>query len=151
MIIWIITGFALFLAVIFAFRAFLGYRVIERDAAADYRYKAANDMVSIDVTQDHYVKAYRRLHGPRGSAYIAISLLATTVLTLPLLGLLSFLFEYAWRLGGQDRAFEPGYLVWQFMIFGGMIVGWSLIAYFFARRYYKSAPISFEDELNCQF
>jgi hypothetical protein len=67
-------------------------------------------------------------------------LLLLSVLTWPLLKSLELIFEYGWRWGGQDRAYEPGYLVWQFMLFGGVIVGWAVIVYWGARLYHRGAP-----------
>lgn len=147
MVIYIALSFALLLLAGLAVRIWLGYRNLTSEAVTDFEYKRDQKMLDADYGQAAYVRAYRRLHAPRGAAYVLGILLACAALTFPMLGIMTFLFEYGWRLGGQDRTFEPGYLVWQFMLLAGLIIGWAMIAWYGARRYYRKSPGTMKDEL----
>ena len=48
----------------------------------------------------------------------------------------------------QSRVIEPGYLVWQFFLFFGMIAVWVAIAYLAARSYHRTAPGNLQYELD---
>jgi len=147
MLIYTIVGIALVLAVILGLRAVLGSRPLDAEARQDFRFREAEGLNDGKLTEDQYAKAYRRFHGPRGAAYASVTLFGIALLTAPLLGILSLLFEYGWRLGGQQREFEPGYLVWQFMLFMGMIAGWAILGWIGARFYHRSAPVSLQAEM----
>jgi hypothetical protein len=147
MILLVIITALLLVAVICAVIARLGYRALGAAARKDYAYKTEHDMVGSAVDEAGYVRAYSRVHAPRRAAYMAGTLALMALLTGPFLALLTFVFEYSWRLGGQDRAYEPGYLVWQFMLFGSVIAGWAFIAFLGARRYYKRLPATLDGEI----
>jgi len=136
------------LAVIFIFRAIWAWQQVRRDAQADYDYKHANGMVPDMVDRSTYEQIYRRVYGPRGPVHVAGAMVAILVIT----PLAMFGFEaglnLAYNLSGQSRVIEPGFLVWQFFLFFGMIAVWVGIAYFAARQYHRSAPGSLQFELD---
>lgn len=136
---WAILLFAL-IGLLYALRAFLGFREVARDAEADYDYKQERGMLDGRLSRESYIKLFKRLHNPRRPAYIATALFAILLLTWPIFGALSFLLEQLYQLSGRDRVFEPGFLVWQFCIFFGVIFSWTAITYFVARRYHLHAP-----------
>lgn len=132
----------------YAVQAYLGFRNVERDAENDYDYKQERSMLDGRLSRESYIKLFKRLHSPRRPAYIAATIFLIIVLTWPIMALLSVLLEQLYQFTGQNRVFEPGFLVWQFMIFFGMIFSWVGIAYFMARRYHLHAPgtTSYETE-----
>lgn len=135
-----VFGLFLGLAAIFASKYALSLRGLSDIASEEYDHRVGKGYDFNGASKAAFVRAYRRVYGPRASLYCAVTLLLLSVLTWPLLKSLELLFEYGWRWGGQDRAYEPGYLVWQFMLFGGLIVGWALIVYWGARLYHRGAP-----------
>lgn len=147
MLVYGVLGFALLLTVIFAIKAIITLRGLTQEAQSDYAYRSAKGLETYGADEADYIRGYRRFHGPRGSLFAAATLLGLTALTMPWLKVLEVLYEYAWRWGGQDRAYEPGYLVWQFMLFGGLIIGWALMVYFGARTYHRGAPKSLAAEI----
>lgn len=136
------------LALIFGVRAFMGWRQVGRDAEADYDYKSANQMMPDAISRESYAQIYRRVYGPRGPLHVAGAMLAILLVT-PL-AMLAFEagLNLIYNLSGQSRVIEPGYLVWQFFLFFGMIAVWVSIAYFAARRYHQTAPGSLQYELD---
>jgi len=130
----------------YGLRAFIGYRNIARDAEDDYDYKEPQGMIDPRISKEGYIRAYKRFHNPRSSAYVAATFAAILGLTWPAMGLLSVILEFVYNVSGRSRVIEPGFLVWQFFIFFGVIVIWAGIAYFMARRFHRRAPISFRDE-----
>ncbi|MEE9347210.1 MAG: hypothetical protein V3U82_03380 [Robiginitomaculum sp.] len=151
MILITIIGLLLAVAAIAAVIALIGYRALGPAARRDYAYKSKHNILGDPVDEAGYVRAYGRYHAPRRAAYIAGTLVLMALLTAPFLAFLTFMFEYSWRLGGQERAYEPGYLVWQFMLFGAVIAGWALVAFLGARRYYKFLPTSLDVEIAKEF
>ena len=135
------------LAVVFFLVAIAGYRSLARDGAQEYAYRQAENMRGAEASEAEFVSAYKRAYAPRGSFYAGILFFSNAVLTLPLLGLLSFMFEYLWRFSGQSRVIEPGYLVWSMMLCAGVIVGWGLISYLIMSRYHAHMPGTLELEL----
>ncbi|MDB2437305.1 hypothetical protein N9W89_01200 [Hellea sp.] len=121
-------------------RAIIGYRQIAKDAEQDYDYKQERGMLDGSLSREGYIKLFKRLHNPRRPAYIALGIFAILILTWPIMGLLSVLLEQLYQLSGRNRVFEPGFLVWQFSIFFGIIFSWTAIAYAIARRYHLLAP-----------
>ncbi len=143
---WAIAIFAV-IGLVYALRAFLGYRNVARDAEADYKYKQPEGMIDTRLSKDGYIRAYKRFHNPRGSAYVAGAIAAIIILTGPAMALLGFILEKIWQLSGRPRNIEPGFLVWQFIIFFSIIGFWVFIASRAARRYHRFAPVTFRDEM----
>lgn len=134
------------IGVIYAVRAFMGYRTVARDAAEDYDYKQERGMMDGRISKEGYIRAYKRFHNPRKPLYISTTIAAILILTWPAMALISVLLEWLYQLTGRSRVFEPGFLVWQFLIFFLMIVIWVTIAAIGSRRYHRNAPVSFRDE-----
>ena len=138
------------LALIYACRAWLGYRQVGRDALDDFAYKTQKGMVDPDIDKADYVQAYVRYYGPRSTAHIAAGLAAVLLLTWPAFALINFAFHQLWLATGKSPFYEPGFFLWQFMVFFAVTGTWALIIYFTARRYHRHAPISFKRELTRQ-
>lgn len=136
------------IALIFAVRAFIGWRQVRGDAHADYDYKQANNMMPGAMTREAYEQIYRRVYGPRGPLHVAGAMLAILIAT----PIAMFGFEAGlnliYNLSGQSRVIEPGFLVWQFFLFFGIIAVWVSIAYLAARRYHQTAPGSLQFEMD---
>lgn len=128
------------IGLLYGLRAFFGYRNVSQDAIDDYDYKQERGMLDGKVSREGYIQVFKRLHNPRRPAYIAMTILAILVLTWPIMAVLSFLLELLYQVTGRNRVFEPGFLVWQFSIFFAIILSWTGIAYFMARRYHRRAP-----------
>ena len=128
------------IGLLYTIRAYIGFRDVARDAEEDYDYKHERGMVDSRLSRDGYIRVFKRLHNPRRPAYIATAIFAILLLTWPIMGALSFLLEQLYQLSGRNRVFEPGFLVWQFCIFFGIIFAWTTISYAIARRYHKLAP-----------
>ena len=136
---WAVLLLAL-IGLLYSVRAFMGFRDVARDAEEDYDYKQERGMLDGHLSREGYVKVFKRLHNPRRPAYIATGIFAILLLTWPIMGLLSVLLEQLYQLSGRSRVFEPGFLVWQFCIFFGIIFSWTAISYTIARRYHLLAP-----------
>lgn len=136
---WAVVLLAL-IGLLYSVRAYLGFRDVARDAEEDYDYKQERGMLDGRLSRESYIKLFKRLHNPRRPAYIATGIFAILILTWPIMGLLSLLLEQLYQLSGRSRVFEPGFLVWQFCIFFGIIFSWTAISYTIARRYHLRAP-----------
>ena len=150
MLVYMVIGVMLLIAAVNAVRALLISARVGTEAREDFAYRKKNAMIDPGVTEEAFIKAYRRSHGARGAIYGAATLFIAAALTPPMLALISISYEYLWRWNGQQRAFEPGYLVWQFILFGSVIAGWALIGHIGARFYYRNLPGSLETELAAQ-
>ena len=136
------------LDVIFILRALLAWDQVRRDAREDYNYKHANAMVPDAIDRDAYEQIYRRVYGPRGPLHVAAAMIAILLITpVAMLGFEAGL-NLIYNLSGQSRVIEPGFLVWQFFLFFGMIAVWVGIAYLAARQYHRKAPGSLQFELD---
>lgn len=147
MIIYVIIASVAVLAVIFALIALFRYLPLGREAAENYVVNRREGLLESRVSEADYISAYKKAYTPRGPLYAMLVLAINAALTLPALGLMNFLFEFAWRLGGQDRTFEPGYLVWHFMLYMGLIICWSAISFLILRRYHKNHPSTLQQLL----
>ena len=136
------------LALIFILRALLAWVQVRRDAREDYNYKHTNAMVPDAIDRDAYEQIYRRVYGPRGPLHVAAAMIAILLITpVAMLGFEAGL-NLIYNLSGQSRVIEPGFLVWQFFLFFGMIAVWVGIAYLAARQYHRKAPGSLQFELD---
>ena len=143
--VWALALVAL-IALIYGVRAFLGYRQVARDAEEDYAFKSGEGMIDARLSREGYIRAYKRFYAPRSKAYIAAALGAVLALTAPALAVISFALEQLWIATGRDPIYQPGFFVWQFMIFFSIIGIWAATVYFIARRYYANVPVSFNQE-----
>ncbi len=135
------------LAAFFGMRTWLQTRSVERDAYADWDYRVAENMQDLRLTRDAYVRAYTKVHAPRGAKYVTMTLVAVLVLTIPAFGLLQLAIHGIWQISGQSRVFEPPFLVYQFFIFFGIIGLWIALIGWFTKRFYRNAPGLIRDEL----
>lgn len=140
-------GLILLLSVIYALRAFVGYKTVASDARDDFVYKKSQNMVSSKLSEAGYIRAYKRVHNPRSHAHVAFATAVMAVFTLPAMGLLNGLTVLLWEWGGRDEAFTPGFLVHALLMLFLTIGFWALIAYVTARHYHKNTPLSFTDEM----
>lgn len=128
------------LGLFYAIRAFFGFRAVAQDAQDDYDYKQERNMLDGRLSRESYIKVFKRLHSPRRPAYIATAIFSILILTWPIMAILSVILEQLYQFTDRNRVFEPGFLVWQFCIFFGVIFSWTGIAYIIARRYHMLAP-----------
>lgn len=135
------------IALLYGFRAYLGYRAVAKDAEADYTYKFSEGMLDKRLSREGYIRAYKRYNNPRSTAFVGIGMASILLLTVPAMLLIQFIYENVWQLSGQSRMFEPGFLVWQFVLFFSILGIWTTIGYLTARRYHRFAPISLRDEI----
>ena len=112
------------IALFYALRTLVGYQQVWRDSESDYSYKMSQGMVPEGLSRDGYLKAYRRFYAPRGAAHVAGALGAILFLTYPAITLIQILLDQAWIATGRGDVIHPGYLVWQFMIFFGILAFW---------------------------
>jgi len=136
------------MALIFGLRALLAWQGVRRDAEADYAYKYANGMVPDAIDRENYEQIYRKVYNPRGPIHVAVAMLAMLLVTPIAMWVFSVVLDLIYYLSGQNRVIEPGFLVWHFMLFFGIIAVWVSIAYLAARNYHKSAPGNLQFELN---
>lgn len=145
--IWVLVLMGV-MALVFGARAFLSWRQVRNDARTDFDYKHAKGMVPDSLDRENYEQIYRRVYGPRGPLHVAGALLAILMITpLAMWGFEAGL-NWVYNLSGQSRVIEPGYLVWQFFLFFGMIAVWVTIAYTAAKRYHRNAPGSLQFEID---
>jgi len=143
-------GLLTLIGALYSLRALLGFRSVARDAHEDYDYKQERGMLDGRLSREGYIRVFKRLHNPRRPAYVAAAIFAIIILTWPIMGALSFLLEQLYQLTGRNRVFEPGFLVWQFCIFFGIIFSWTSIAYAIARRYHRLTPGTLKYETDQQ-
>lgn len=144
---WALIG-GMVLAVIFGLRAWLGRRRVRADAQADYEYKLAQKMVPPGLSQDEYSDIYMRVFGPRAQTHIFIGFVGVLIATPIAMFALEQGLNFIYNVTGQSRVIEPGFLVWQFFIFFGLLATWVAVAYAVARRYHSRAPGSLQFELD---
>lgn len=135
------------LAVIFAVRAFIGYRAVQRDAHDDFIYKKDRSMINPNLSETGYKRAYLRFYAPRKAVFTALSFAAVSIFTVPMLGLIRFILIKTWQANGQPDEIQPDFLVFNLMMMIGLIAFWALIFFINARIYYSQAPVSLRDEM----
>jgi len=133
---------------LFALRWALASWTVARDAAADYDYRQPQGMIPNGLSRERYEAIYRRVFAPRAPLYVAGTVLAILIVTpLAMVGLEQGL-NLAYNLSGQSRVIEPGYLVWQFFLYFGLLFVWGGVAYLAARQYHRRTPGSLTSEIN---
>ncbi|MGB6229354.1 MAG: hypothetical protein WBF53_04410 [Litorimonas sp.] len=146
-VLWAVFGPVALVALAFTIRAVLAWTGLGREAADDYAYRRANGMIPNGVDETAFVAAYRRVNAPRVAIYMAGTLWAVLLATPVIAKIMEVGLDAAWQMAGRPRAIEPGYLVWAFFIFFGLLASWAAIGYLAARRYHRRAPGRLEDEL----
>ena len=147
LVLWILPAIILLVAVANGVRAWLGYREVRADADAEYAYRQARGMVDRRLSEAGFKDAFVRAHAPRAAQWTALGMAAVLLLTFPVFRLMDAVMTLVWRLSGENRTFEPTFLVYQFGIFFGVLLLWAAIGFLAARAYHRGAPVSFEDEL----
>jgi len=130
------------LGTIYAFAYFLLTHKVSKDAESDYLYKTKNGMIDKSINKEDYINLFIQQHKPRKFLYIAIGSFSILILTWPIMAIISYFLECLYQFTGRNRVFEPGFLVWQFCIFFGIILSWASLAYLIVTLYYKRAPNS---------
>ncbi|MEM7727997.1 MAG: hypothetical protein AAF311_01850 [Pseudomonadota bacterium] len=146
-VLWAVFGPVALAALAFSVRALFGWAGLSREAREDYAYRRDQGMIPATVGEDAFVAIYRRVNGPRSATYVAATLWGVLLATPVIAKVLEILLDGLWRLSGRSRVFEPGYLVWAFLIFFGLLAAWAALAYLAARRYHRHAPARLEDAL----
>lgn len=134
-------------ALLYTVRALIGWSRVGHEAREDFDYRRENDMLPPTVDRDIFTRVYRRVNGPRGETHVAAALWAVLLGTPIIAKILELLLEGLYQATGQSRVFEPGFLVWQFFIFFGLMGAWAGIAYLAARHFHKHAPARFDEEI----
>ena len=129
------------LGTIYAFAYFLLTHKVSKDAESDYLYKTKNGMIDKSINKEDYINLFIQQHKPRKFLYIAIGSFSILILTWPIMAIISYFLECLYQFTGRNRVFEPGFLVWQFCIFFGIILSWASLAYLIVTLYYKRALI----------
>lgn len=142
-----VMGMIFVISLIYAVRAYFGYKTVAADAVSDYHYKKENGMVRPTLSEDGYVRAYKRFHNPRGHLHIAVATGIMAIFTIPAMGVLNGITILMWEMGGRDEAFTPGFLVHALLMMFLTIAFWALIAYVTARHYHKHSAVNFDDEM----
>lgn len=146
-VLWAVFGPIALVALTYTVRAVIGWAGLSAEAAEDFAYRRNNQMIAETVDQAQFVAAYRRVNSPRASTYIAATLWSVLLATPLIAKIMEFLLDLLWQASGQSRVFEPGYLVWAFFIFFGLMGSWAAICFLSARRYHARVPGRLEDEL----
>ena len=144
--VWVLVALAVFVTIL-GLRAWLGYRGLSAEAAADWDYRVTNNMQDLRLNKDGFVRAYRKVNAPRLPLYLAGGAALILALTPLVFGLINVMLWGVWKFSDESRVFEPGYLVWEFSIFFGLIAAWALIGAGVARRYHAKAPALMRDEM----
>ncbi|WP_427453234.1 hypothetical protein [Litorimonas sp. WD9-15] len=144
---WALIGGAV-LALILGVRSWLSYRQVRADAKDDYSYKTQHGMIPVGLSQTEYEAIYERVHAPRAQLHMFIGLVAILIATPIAMLILEQGLNLIYNLSGQSRVIEPGFLVWQFFIFFGLLFTWVGIAYLVARRYHSQTPGSLQFEID---
>ncbi len=147
LVLWLVFGPLVLAAVAFTLRSIIGLVGLSAEAEHDFEYRRRHDMLPSGVEHDDFVSVYVRINRPRGAMHVAAALWGALLATPIIAMALEFLLELLWQLSGQSRVFEPGYLVWAFFIFFGLLGAWAVIGYAVARHYHRRTPRSLEDEL----
>lgn len=146
-VLWAVFGPVALVALAFSLRAVIGWLGLSREADGDFDYRTQNGMIPADIDRAAFVDTYRRVNGPRTATYAAVALWSVLLATPMIAKVLEVLLDLLWQLSGQSRVFEPGYLVWAFFIFFGLLGSWAAIAFLVAQRFHARTPGRLEDEL----
>lgn len=144
--IWAIIGMA-FLLALCGLWSWFSHKRLAKEAKTDWAYRVDNNMQDLRLNEAAFVRAYKKVNGPRLSTHFALGAGLILILTPIAFALINVALWGVWKLNDESRVFEPGYLVWQFSIFFSLIAVWALIGAAVARRYHGKAPGLMRDEL----
>ena len=132
---------------VFAIQAMVEMRRVREDAKLDHDFRTSRGMKGGEQALDVYERAYIKVHAPRKQMHIA-TLCFLLALTTPLiLRAADLLMTGIYSLSGDDRTFEPTFLVYQFGIYFLTIMFWAFMALFVARHFHQNAIERVEDVL----
>ncbi|MEE9272394.1 MAG: hypothetical protein V3U57_03905 [Robiginitomaculum sp.] len=132
---------------LFGIRAWLDYRVLEKDAAGDWDYRVTENMQNLRLTKDAYINIYKKVNAPRTALYLFIGGLAVIVLSPIVLAAGNAFLYLVWQVSGKSKVYQPGYLVWMFFLFFALIGLWVFIGARVSRHFHKHAPSTMRDEI----
>ena len=140
-------GAALLLAIIFAMRAVLTRKTVQKDAHEDYAYKKSRGMIDSKLSEAGYKRAYMRFYNPRKYIFMAIAFACVSLFTVPVMGLIRAALITIWERSGRPDDIQPGFLVSDLLMMVSLLAFWALIFFICARFYYSKAPVSLRDEM----
>jgi len=154
---WVLCGTGL-LAIIFAVRMLFLSRNLEQEARSDWAYQVSENMQDLRLTEDAFVRAYRKINAPRGWKFLSMALATVTVISIPVFALIQLILYKVWRdnlnevskmpqFRGRMAVLSDPVLVWQFSIFLAVIVFLVLVVALFVRQYYRGSPGRMRDAL----
>jgi len=135
-------------ALIFGFRSFFSHLQVRADARSDYIYKTEQKMLPAGLKQADYERIYIRVYGPRSQTYMFYGIMAILVGSPIAMYILQLVLNMIYHLSGQNRVIEPGYLVWQLLLFFSLIFIWVGIGYVVARIYHSKTPGNLQYEID---
>jgi len=133
---------------VFGLRSLLTRLQVRADARSDYAYKTEQDMLPQGLNQADYEKIYMRVYGPRYQTYMFFGVMAILIGSPIAMYILQQGLNMAYHMSGQNRAIEPGYLVWQTLLFFSLIFIWVGIGYVVARIYHSKTPGNLQYEID---
>lgn len=121
---------------------------VRSDARSDYAYKSEQKMIPRGLKQADYEKIYMRVYGPRSQTYMFAGIMGILIGSPIAMYILQQGLNMAYHMSGQNRVIEPGYLVWQTLIFFSLIFVWVGIGYVVARIYHRNTPGNLQYEID---
>ena len=154
---WLLCGTGL-LAIVFALRMLFLSKNLEQEARNEWAYQVSENMQDLRLTEDAFVRAYKKINVPRGWKFLSMTFATVTVISVPAFALIQLLLYKVWRdnlnevsqmpqFRGRMAVLSDPVLVWQFSIFLAVIVFLVLVVGLFVRQYYKGSPGLMRDEL----
>ena len=154
---WILCVTGL-LAIAFALRMLFLSKNLEQEARGDWAYQVSENMQDLRLTEDAFVRAYKKISAPRGWKFLSMAFATVTVISVPAFALIQLLLYKVWRdnlnevsqmpqFRGRMAVLSDPVLVWQFSIFLAVIVFLVLVVALFVRQYYKGSPGLMRDAL----
>ena len=154
---WVLCATGL-LAIIFALRMLFLSKNLEQDARSDWAYQVSENMQDLRLSEDAFVRAYKKINAPRGWKILSMAFGTVTIISVPAFALIQLLLYKVWRdnlnevsqmpqFRGRMSVLSDPVLVWQFSIFLAVIVFLVLVVALFVRQYYKGSPGLMRDEL----
>jgi len=154
---WILCVTGL-LAIAFALRMLFLSNNLEQEARGDWAYQVSENMQDLRLSEDAFVRAYKKINAPRGWKFLSMAFATVTVISIPAFALIQLLLYKVWRdnlnevskmpqFRGRMGVLSDPVLVWQFSIFLAVIVFLVFIVALFVRQYYKGSPGLMRDEL----
>jgi len=154
---WGLVALAVLAAVI-GLRAWVLSKNLAQEAEQEWDYQVSENMQDLRLNKEGFVRAYTKVHAPRGWKLTALAIATLVGLSVPAFALIQFILFKVWRdnlnevskmpqFKGRLEVISDPVLVWQFSIFMSVIIFWVLVVGWFIRQYYKGAPGLMRDAL----